>query len=244
MPSTEKFYEDLLDEYDFSGSGFSTDDEGGDEGELYSGSAPPAPCDRGSSHSPRPLPPCSCWSGSRPRTTLRRAALLERPGRRRPLTPGSSVAWHQRAAPPTTYLLTRPTARASWTARKSWPVRSQLLLHAFALLASSICSDGGVGGRIEETWPLFQLLHREIEPTASALQVQRANRYAMAASAPAHLAAIIAGGAVGLLFAVFLILFLVYRMRKKEAGSFSVAGPLPYKTNLAYQKAPNDEGPM
>uniref|UniRef100_S4RY52 Syndecan/Neurexin domain-containing protein n=1 Tax=Petromyzon marinus TaxID=7757 RepID=S4RY52_PETMA len=58
------------------------------------------------------------------------------------------------------------------------------------------------------------------------------------------LAAIIAGGAVGLLFAVFLILFLVYRMRKKEAGSFSVAGPLPYKTNLAYQKAPNDEGPM
>nr|XP_032808816.1 uncharacterized protein LOC116941639 isoform X2 [Petromyzon marinus] len=47
MPSTEKFYEDLLDEYDFSGSGFSTDDEGGDEGELYSGSGDLSEQDQG-----------------------------------------------------------------------------------------------------------------------------------------------------------------------------------------------------
>ncbi|KAH0619100.1 hypothetical protein JD844_018768, partial [Phrynosoma platyrhinos] len=49
------------------------------------------------------------------------------------------------------------------------------------------------------------------------------------------LAALIAGGAVGLLFAVFLILLLVYRMKKKDEGSYDL-GKKPI-----YKKAPTNE---
>ncbi|KAM9284941.1 syndecan-4 [Morus bassanus] len=49
------------------------------------------------------------------------------------------------------------------------------------------------------------------------------------------LTALIAGGAVGLLFAVFLILFLVYRMKKKDEGSYDL-GKKPI-----YKKAPTNE---
>lgn len=45
-------------------------------------------------------------------------------------------------------------------------------------------------------------------------------------------AALIAGGAVGLLFAIFLILLLVYRMKKKDEGSYDL-GKKPI-----YKKAP------
>ncbi|XP_033922777.1 syndecan-4 isoform X1 [Melopsittacus undulatus] len=49
------------------------------------------------------------------------------------------------------------------------------------------------------------------------------------------LTALIAGGAVGLLFAVFLILILVYRMKKKDEGSYDL-GKKPI-----YKKAPTNE---
>ncbi|KAK2857732.1 hypothetical protein Q7C36_005651 [Tachysurus vachellii] len=49
------------------------------------------------------------------------------------------------------------------------------------------------------------------------------------------LAAVIAGGAVGLLFAVLLILLLVYRMKKKDEGSYDL-GKKPI-----YKKAPTTE---
>ncbi|TSZ54731.1 Syndecan-4 [Bagarius yarrelli] len=49
------------------------------------------------------------------------------------------------------------------------------------------------------------------------------------------LAAVIAGGAVGLLFAVVLILLLVYRMKKKDEGSYDL-GKKPI-----YKKAPTTE---
>ncbi|KFQ75620.1 Syndecan-4, partial [Phoenicopterus ruber ruber] len=49
------------------------------------------------------------------------------------------------------------------------------------------------------------------------------------------LAALIAGGAVGLLFAVFLVLLLVYRMKKKDEGSYDL-GKKPI-----YKKAPTNE---
>ncbi|KAK3557171.1 hypothetical protein QTP70_024700 [Hemibagrus guttatus] len=49
------------------------------------------------------------------------------------------------------------------------------------------------------------------------------------------LAAVIAGGAVGLLFAVLLILLLVYRMKKKDEGSYNL-GKKPI-----YKKAPTTE---
>lgn len=47
--------------------------------------------------------------------------------------------------------------------------------------------------------------------------------------------ALIAGGAVGLLFAVFLILLLIYRMKKKDEGSYDL-GKKPI-----YKKAPTNE---
>ncbi|XP_033822072.1 syndecan-4 isoform X1 [Periophthalmus magnuspinnatus] len=49
------------------------------------------------------------------------------------------------------------------------------------------------------------------------------------------LAALIAGGAVGLMFAVLLILLLIYRMKKKDEGSY-VVGNKPI-----YKKAPTTE---
>lgn len=53
------------------------------------------------------------------------------------------------------------------------------------------------------------------------------------------LAAVIAGGVIGFLFAIFLILLLVYRMRKKDEGSYDLGERKPSST--AYQKAPTKE---
>ncbi|XP_036041426.1 syndecan-4 [Onychomys torridus] len=49
------------------------------------------------------------------------------------------------------------------------------------------------------------------------------------------LAALIVGGVVGILFAIFLILLLVYRMKKKDEGSYDL-GKKPI-----YKKAPTNE---
>ncbi|XP_069740484.1 syndecan-4 [Narcine bancroftii] len=49
------------------------------------------------------------------------------------------------------------------------------------------------------------------------------------------LAAIIAGGTIGLLFAILLILLLVYRMRKKDEGSYDLS------KKPIYKKAPTTE---
>ncbi|XP_062395587.1 syndecan-2-B-like [Sardina pilchardus] len=53
------------------------------------------------------------------------------------------------------------------------------------------------------------------------------------------LAAVIAGGVIGFLFALFLILLLVYRMRKKDEGSYDLGERKPPIS--AYQKAPTKE---
>lgn len=53
------------------------------------------------------------------------------------------------------------------------------------------------------------------------------------------LAAVIAGGVIGFLFAIFLILLLVYRMRKKDEGSYDLGERKPPPT--AYQSAPTRE---
>ncbi|XP_075069940.1 syndecan-2 [Mixophyes fleayi] len=53
------------------------------------------------------------------------------------------------------------------------------------------------------------------------------------------LAAVIAGGGIGFLFAVFLILLLVYRMRKKDEGSYDLGERKP--SSAIYQKAPTKE---
>ncbi|XP_041101488.1 syndecan-2-like [Polyodon spathula] len=53
------------------------------------------------------------------------------------------------------------------------------------------------------------------------------------------LAAVIAGGVIGFLFAIFLIVLLVYRMRKKDEGSYDLGERKP--SSAAYQKAPTKE---
>lgn len=52
---------------------------------------------------------------------------------------------------------------------------------------------------------------------------------------PLSSAALIVGGVVGILFAVFLVLLLVYRMKKKDEGSYDL-GKKPI-----YKKAPTNE---
>lgn len=59
---------------------------------------------------------------------------------------------------------------------------------------------------------------------------------------PGILAAVIGGAVVGLLAAILLVMFIVYRMRKKDEGSYALDEPkaapsYPY----AYQKAPTKE---
>ncbi|XP_050773438.1 syndecan-4 [Gopherus flavomarginatus] len=73
-------------------------------------------------------------------------------------------------------------------------------------------------------------------------EMNPSNKISMASTANSSLfertevlAALIAGGAVGLLFAVFLILLLVYRMKKKDEGSYDL-GKKPI-----YKKAPTNE---
>lgn len=54
-----------------------------------------------------------------------------------------------------------------------------------------------------------------------------------------RVSAVIAGGVIGFLFAIFLILLLVYRMRKKDEGSYDLGERKP--SSAAYQKAPTKE---
>ncbi|KAF6284826.1 syndecan 4 [Rhinolophus ferrumequinum] len=69
------------------------------------------------------------------------------------------------------------------------------------------------------------------------------NRVSMSSTAQASnifertevLAALIVGGGVGILFAIFLVLLLVYRMKKKDEGSYDL-GKKPI-----YKKAPTNE---
>lgn len=50
---------------------------------------------------------------------------------------------------------------------------------------------------------------------------------------------VIAGGLVGLMFAVFLVAFMLYRMKKKDEGSYSLDEPK--QSNGGYQKPHKQE---
>ncbi|XP_065706200.1 syndecan-4 isoform X1 [Patagioenas fasciata] len=87
------------------------------------------------------------------------------------------------------------------------------------------------------------LVDNEIIPDKAApVEEDVSNKISMASTANSSifertevLTALIAGGAVGLLFAVCLILLLVYRMKKKDEGSYDL-GKKPI-----YKKAPTNE---
>uniref|UniRef100_A0A8C9GEL4 Syndecan n=1 Tax=Pavo cristatus TaxID=9049 RepID=A0A8C9GEL4_PAVCR len=107
-------------------------------------------------------------------------------------------------------------------------------------------SDNYIPGDIErkiEGEEKNTMLDNEIIPDkASSVEENLSNKISMASTATSSifertevLTALIAGGAVGLLFAVFLILLLVYRMKKKDEGSYDL-GKKPI-----YKKAPTNE---
>lgn len=59
---------------------------------------------------------------------------------------------------------------------------------------------------------------------------------------PGILAAISGGAVVGLLMTILLVMFIVYRMRKKDEGSYSLDEPNhPPNYSYAYQKASTKE---
>lgn len=82
----------------------------------------------------------------------------------------------------------------------------------------------------------------EVSPDRSATVSADSNEIPMAITGPESffqktevIIALIAGGVVGLLFAVFLILLLYFRMKKKDEGSYDL-GKKPI-----YKKAPTNE---
>ncbi|XP_043352068.1 LOW QUALITY PROTEIN: syndecan-4 [Dermochelys coriacea] len=104
-----------------------------------------------------------------------------------------------------------------------------------------IPEDTGKGTKDEDE---NLMVDNEITPrkVLPAEKMDPSNKISMASTANSSLfertevlAALIAGGAVGLLFAVFLILLLVYRMKKKDEGSYDL-GKKPI-----YKKAPTNE---
>lgn len=58
---------------------------------------------------------------------------------------------------------------------------------------------------------------------------------------PGILAAVIGGAVVGLLCAILLVMFIVYRMRKKDEGSYALDEPKRSHTKNSYSKPPSRE---
>jgi syndecan 2 len=58
---------------------------------------------------------------------------------------------------------------------------------------------------------------------------------------PGILAAVIGGAVVGLLCAILLVMFIVYRMRKKDEGSYALDEPKRAHNANSYSKPPSRE---
>lgn len=58
---------------------------------------------------------------------------------------------------------------------------------------------------------------------------------------PGLLAAVIGGACIGLLCAILLAMFLVYRMRKKDEGSYALDEPALYRKPGGYMRAPTSD---
>ncbi|XP_030748460.1 syndecan [Sitophilus oryzae] len=60
-------------------------------------------------------------------------------------------------------------------------------------------------------------------------------------SQPGILAAVIGGAVVGLLCAILVVMFIVYRMRKKDEGSYTVGEPKQSPNSTSYSRGTNKE---
>ncbi|NWV55395.1 SDC1 protein, partial [Daphoenositta chrysoptera] len=85
----------------------------------------------------------------------------------------------------------------------------------------------------------------DLVPTQNSVVLADSERNAKAAGASGImdrkevLGGVIAGGLVGLVFAVFLVVFMLYRMKKKDEGSYSLDEPK--QSNGGYQKPHKQE---
>lgn len=66
-------------------------------------------------------------------------------------------------------------------------------------------------------------------------------QYTALTTKPGILAGVIGGAVVGLLCAVLLVMFIVYRMRKKDEGSYTLDGPKRAPSPHTYSRASNRE---
>ncbi|XP_033042428.1 syndecan-4 isoform X1 [Trachypithecus francoisi] len=118
------------------------------------------------------------------------------------------------------------------------------VIHPLVLLDNHIPEKAGSGSQVPtETKKLEEneVIPKRISPIETSEDVS--NKVSMSSTVQGSnifertevLAALIVGGVVGILFAVFLILLLMYRMKKKDEGSYDL-GKKPI-----YKKAPTNE---
>uniref|UniRef100_K9IYS0 Syndecan n=1 Tax=Desmodus rotundus TaxID=9430 RepID=K9IYS0_DESRO len=119
------------------------------------------------------------------------------------------------------------------------------VIHPLVPLDNHIPERGGPGSRVpSEPKELEEneVIPKRLSPPVEG-QEEIPNRVSMSSTAQGSnifertevLAALIVGGGVGILFAIFLVLLLMYRMKKKDEGSYDL-GKKPI-----YKKAPTNE---
>ena len=86
----------------------------------------------------------------------------------------------------------------------------------------------------------FSSVHKEHDETPIISDIPE-NRPVSFFAQPGILAAVIGGAVVGLLCAILLVMFIVYRMRKKDEGSYILDEPKRTLNGNLYTKTPNRE---
>ena len=112
----------------------------------------------------------------------------------------------------------RGPRRASWTGRKCWEV---------SFLSIGWGGGGGLGRGCLYHWQGRHSTPRSSQPEPA---------FVLLPTCPG----VIAGGLVGLIFAVCLVGFMLYRMKKKDEGSYSLEEP-KQANGGAYQKPTKQE---
>lgn len=80
-----------------------------------------------------------------------------------------------------------------------------------------------------------------LENNVPVLQRKQEDRPSSFFGQPGILAAVIGGAVVGLLCAILLVMFIVYRMRKKDEGSYALDEPKRSPTVNSYMRSSNKE---
>ncbi|XP_063170994.1 syndecan-1 [Candoia aspera] len=122
-------------------------------------------------------------------------------------------------------------------------VSSTVLMDSFPLLEEDILPEDGSGDQGDFTFP--EVIENSINE-ADNRAISTETKDAKSEGAPQGLmdrkevlGGVIAGGLVGLLFAGFLVGFMLYRMKKKDEGSYSLDEPK--QSNGGYQKPHKQE---